>query len=568
MMARRRASTMKLRWVYGISLLLAAVSSPLLYAQAPPAGRASLATRASLSSARTGARSLPAGASGTNKRRALETFAKLPLYFEPNVGQTDPAVKFMSRGPDHALLLTPSEIVVVTRGSEKTATVRMSLPGGNPSPRISGADPLPGRTNYFLGNDPAQWHTNVPTYRKVKYESVYPGVDLEYYGNQQKLEFDFVVAPGADLQRIRMSFSGAERLEINAQGDLVTHAGGAEVLYRKPRVYQPRSGSAGPQEKLIDGRYVLKSDSEVAFEVAPYDAAKPLVIDPTLVFSTYLGGGLADGAFGVTTDSSGNAYVTGGTTSTPTTAPQFPITAGAYQTAFGGAQASCTSALAFECGDAFVAELNPAGTSLIYATYLGGSSKDEGRGIAVDSSGNAYVVGTTSSSNFPTMNGLPAGFTGTTDAFAAELNPTGSALLYSTLLGGSGGAANTGLTMGYSLALDSSNNVYVTGSTNASDFPTTPGVVQRTCPSCTATPQEPGAFVAKLNTTLAGTLSSIYSTFLGGSGANRAFSIAVDFAGNAYVAGATTSVAFPCSLTPTPFNRAASEAEEPPADRS
>lgn len=546
---------MKLRWVSGIALVLAAVSSPLLYAQAPPTGRASLAARASSSSARTGARSLPAGASGTSKRRALETFAKLPLYFEPNVGQTDPAVKFMSRGPDHALLLTPSEMVVVTWESEKTATVRMKLPGGNPSPRISGAEPFPGRTNYFLGNDPAHWHTNVPTYGKVKYESVYPGVDLEYYGNQQQLEYDFVIAPGADPQRIRMSFSGAKRLEINAQGDLVVHAGGAEVLYRKPRVYQPRSGSAGPQEKLIVGRYILKSDSEVAFEVAPYDAAKPLVIDPTVVFSTYLGGGLADGAFGVTTDSSGNVYVTGGTTSTPGSAPPFPITTGAYQTTFGGAQApaSCTSAFAFECGDAFVAELNPTGTSLVYATYLGGSSEDEGRGIAVDASGNAYICGTTSSSNFPTMNGLPAGFTGTTDAFVAELNPTGFTLLYSTLLGGSGGAANTGLTAGCSLALDSSNSVYVTGSTNALDFPTTPGVVQRTCPSCTATPQEPGVFVAKLNTTLAGTLSLIYSTFLGGSGANRAFSIAVDFADNAYVAGATTSVDFPVQPNPNPI---------------
>jgi hypothetical protein len=538
---------MKLHWVSGISLLLAAVSCPSLYSQVPPAGSASPATRASLSSAPTGVRSLPAGASETNKRRALEAFAKLPLYFEPNVGQTDPTVKFMSRAHDHALLLTPSEMVVVTRGSEKTATVRMQLPGGNPSPRIFGADLLPGRTNYFLGNDPAQWRTNVPTYGKVKYEGVYPGVDLEYYGNRQQLEYDFVVAPGADPQRIRMSFSGAERLEINAQGDLDVRVGGTEVLYRKPRVYQPRSGNEGPREESIAGRYVLKSDSEVAFEVAKYDAARPLVIDPTVVFSTYLGGGLADGAFGVTTDSSGNVYVTGGTTSTSTSSPPFPIrpNPGAYQTAFGGAQAPCTSAFAFECGDAFVAEFSNSGSSLVYATYLGGNSKDEGRGIVVDALGNAYICGTTNSSNFPTLNGLPAGFTGTTDAFLAELNPTGSALLYSTLLGGSGGAANTGVTVGYFLALDSSNNVYVAGSTNASDFPTTPGVVQPSCASCTATPAEPDAFITKLNSTLTGTQSLIYSTFLGGSGASRAFSIAVDSTDNAYVAGATTAMDFP-----------------------
>ncbi|HXZ19588.1 MAG TPA: SBBP repeat-containing protein, partial [Candidatus Acidoferrales bacterium] len=537
----------------GASLLMV-LGWALLVKAEPPASTSRGAGSERAKSGRPGIPAPRAPLSGAAKRRAIESFGKLPLYFEANVGQTNPAVKFLSRGPAHALLLTPSEMVLVARGKEKAAAIQMKLAGGNSSPNVSGMDPLPGHTNYFIGNDPTQWHTNVQTYAKVRYESVYPGIDLIYHGNQQRLEYDFVVAPGADPRAIRMKLDGAEKLEITAGGDLVLHAGGTEVTYRKPVVYQPETGSRADGKQFVEGHYVHKGEGEVAFEVPSYDPSRPLVIDPTVGFSTYLGGGLADGAFAVVSGFSG-IYVTGGTTSTPTTMPPFPIKGDptAYQPTFGGAQASCTSAFAFECGDAFVTVFDFSGTSLVFSTYIGGSSKDEGRGIAVDINGNVYISGTTNSANFPTMNGLPAGFEGTQDAFVAELNSSGSALEYSTLLGGTGGASNTGLTEGYALALDSSNNVYVTGATNASDFPTTTGVVQTTCTSCTQTTPQSSAFVSKFNTTMSGTAALLYSTFLGGTKASGAFGIAVDSSNNAYVAGSTIATDFPLMPSPNPI---------------
>ncbi len=397
----------------------------------------------------------------------------------------------------------------------------MTLAGANPKATVTGLDELPGKSNYFIGNDPAKWRTNVPTYAKVKYQNVYRGIDLVYYGNPQQLEYDFVVAPGADpkaisldVAAIRSSLDGGRTapLRIDANGDLVIPAGEDEVRLHKPVVYQAavNQGAEGSARHFVDGHYVVKGRNRVSFEVASYDPGKTLVIDPVLVYSTYVGGSNYDQGEGIAVDSAGNAYVTGYTAS-----PDFP-TANPLQTVSGGN------------GDVFVAKLNPAGSALVYSTYLGGSNGEDARGIAVDSAGNAYVTGYTSSTDFPTAKPLQPTSDGD-DAFVAKLNPTGSALLYSTYLGGN----NTDV--GNGIAVDSEQNAYVTGYTYSSDFPTAH-------PLQSVYGGNPDVFVAKLNPT--GSVL-LYSTYLGGSDYDLGFGIAVDSAGNAYVTGGTLSSNFP-----------------------
>ena len=307
--------------------------------------------------------------------------------------------------------------------------------GANPNPKIVGMDELPGKSNYFIGNDPKKWRTNVPNYAKVKYANVYPGVDLVYYGNQGKLEYDFVVSPGADPNSIQLAINSGEQvgsrqkavgrtaqppgpepegqsaivnrkssiaapLRIGGNGDLVVGTDAGEVIFHKPVVYQPstnyepRRRNEEPRttnKELIEGRYML-AGHRVTFEVTNYDKTRPLVIDPALAYSTYLGGSDDDIGNAIAVDASGNAYVTGLTRSS-----NFPVTPGAFQTTYaGGGSGGC-----FNCGDAFVSKLNAAGSVLLYYTYLGGSGNDAGFGIAVDPSGDAYVTGRTTSSNFP-----------------------------------------------------------------------------------------------------------------------------------------------------------------------
>ena len=366
--------------------------------------------------------------------RLAASYGKLPLSFERNAGQTDASVRFLSRGPGYALFLTGNEAVLSLekrsyphtktpqtktpglaslfarpRGPQPIsapAAFRMTLAGANPKATVTGLDELPGKSNYFIGNDPAKWRTNVPTYAKVKYQNVYRGIDLVYYGNPQQLEYDFVVAPGADpkaisldVAAIRSSADGGRRapgvdqkLRIDANGDLVIRAGEDEVRLHKPVVYQAavNQGAEGSARHFVDGHYLLKGDNRVSFEVASYDPGKTLVIDPVLVYSTYLGGSGDDQGHGIAVDSSGNAYVTGYTDST-----DFP-TANPLQAVYDGGD------------DAFVAKLNPAGSALVYSTYLGGRGFDHGFGIAADSGGNAYVTGTTTSTDFPTANPLQA----------------------------------------------------------------------------------------------------------------------------------------------------------------
>ncbi|HEY6274643.1 MAG TPA: SBBP repeat-containing protein [Terriglobales bacterium] len=478
----------------------------------------------------------------------------------------------------------------------------MKLIGSNPHANMEGVDQLPGKTNYFIGHDPQKWRTNVPNYGKVRYAGVYPGVDLIYYGNQGQLEYDFVVAPGADPSEIELDVGAAQAasLRLDANGDLALGIQGGEVGFHKPVAYQPAPtpGSGIRTERApVKCHYRLTRRNRVMFEVASYDRTRPLIIDPTLKYSTYLGGTANDEGTAVAVDTLGRAYITGQTSSV-----NFPTTAGAFQTRYGkdtdafvtklnsagsglvystylggsssdfgesiavnasgdayvtgqtdstdfpvtpGAfQTKCAGACGTKSPDTFVTELNSAGSALVYSTYLGGTSSDQGNGIALDSSGNAYVVGWTDSTDFPTTAGAAqvAYGGGDEDAFVTKLNPQGSALVYSTYLGGSGDE------FGYAIALSSSGNAHVTGYTNSTDFPTTSGAFQ------TSLKAPEAAFVTNLN---ASGSAFLYSTYLGGSGTGAnpcsacGASITVDTMGNAYVSGLTWELDFP--TTPGAF---------------
>ena len=572
--------------------------------------------------------------------RVIADYGKLPMAFEVNQGQADPAVRFLTRGRGYGLYLTPTEAVLRLRGSAPAssaappeAVVRMRLEGANPQPELSGVDLLPGITNYFIGSDPTRWRTAVPNYARVRYKNIYSGIDLVFHGDQGGLEYDFIVAPGADPRRILLDFKGARNLALDSEGNLGVATSSGYLVQRKPVVYQDIDGT----RRLVDGRYVLRGKHRVGFKLASYDRRRPLVIDPVLVYSTYLGGrgfeeqvsGLAvdsvgnvfvvgtneQGGFpttpislqpaaegiyrrafvaklnaagtaldystylggatnvwgqGIAIDASGNAYVTGHT------ACGFPTTPGAFRIACahpyldfyvaklspagdslvystylgadagdeldmaiavdteghayvtGAADGVPTTPGAFQpenAGgyDAFVTKLNPAGTALVYSTYLGGSSYDAGYGIAVDAIGNVYVAGGTAGTLPTTAGAFQTAFGGGLDVFVAKLDPTGSALIYSTYLGG------TEREEAYGIALDRDGNTYVAGVTGG-DFPTTPGAVQVTAGGHT------DAFVAKLNA--AGT-ALVFATYLGGPAWDSANGIAVDRSGNAYVTGST-----------------------------
>jgi hypothetical protein len=460
------------------------------------------------------------------KAQVQANYGKLPLSFEVNQGQTDSQVKFLSRGHGYALFLTPSEAVLSLKKPQAQpkasalaksapapdvpgAVLRMQLVGANPAAQVLGKEALPGRVNYLIGKDPSLWHTKVPTYGKVAYENVYPGVNLVYYGNQGQLEYDFVVAPGTDPGKVKLAFRGADKIEINHEGELVLHATNGDVRMHKPIIYQEIDGV----RKSIDGGYVLKESQEASFQVAAYDTARPLVIDPILVYSTYLGRNRPEQGIAIAVDKHGQAYVTGYTES-----EDFP-TMNALQPAFGGG-----------LGDAFIAKLSADGTALRYSTYLGGNSIDVGTGITVDEQGRAYVTGGTASTDFPTHNALQPTFGGgTDDAFVAQLTADGAKIRYSTYLGGSERE------LGGGIAVDQRGRAYVTGTTRSADF-TTRNALQ---------PANGGfddAFVVQLK---ADGSALHYSTYLGGSEDDLGFGIAVDQRGQAYVTGQTRSSNFP-----------------------
>ncbi len=640
------------------------------------------------------------------RARLVEGYGRLPLRFEANSGQTDARVKFLSRGRGYTMFLTGDEAVLSLRSQKSEArsqnrnwkretgnwkfetgrskfemrnwkfpnarsdgaglesgifnlpsllpwpeslfqnpkseiqnppapsVVRMKLAGANPKAKVSGLKELPGKSNYFIGNDPKKWRTNVPNYAEVKYEGVYPGIDLVYYGSESgQLEYDFVVAPGADPSVIAFDIVGAglvpapgrprgAPLRIDSAGDLVIPTDAGAMRFHKPVVYQPVAPSfrAAPvaavsdrrtamgtsplqphpkskieNPKSVDGRFVLLADNHIGFTVDAYDRTRPLIIDPVLSYATYLGGTSDDLGIGLTVDGSGNAYVVGFSTST-----NFPVSPGAYDetcdisggcvggdvfltkmssdgsnlvfsTYLGGSITDLGVAVVLDASgspyvtgatdspdfptttnafqqtlssqgslDAFVTKFAPAGDSLAYSTYLGGAENDAARALAVDSAGAAYVTGSTLSTNFPTQNALQAAFGAGTlcgffadepcpDAFVTKLSPDGSSLAYSTYLGRTGEESGTGI------AVDTSGNAYVGGYTFSSDFPT-------------MNPLQPAlaggydGFVLKLNPS---GLALVFSTFLGGAGDDFLQSLAIDSGANIYVTGGTDSINFP-----------------------
>jgi uncharacterized protein (TIGR03437 family) len=433
--------------------------------------------------------------------RASNPLAGVPLGFEANRGQADRAVKYLSRGPGYTLLLTASEAVMALR---EGPVVRMRWTGANARSKVEGLERLPGQTNYFLGSDPSRWQTGVPSFRKVRYPGLYPGIDLVLYDQQGRLEYDWVVSPGADLGAVRLEFAGAET-RVDEGGDLVVKVSGAELRHRRPRIYQQVGGA----RKELAGGYRLLGDGQVGFDAEGYDPGLPLVVDPVLVYSTYLGGSGNESAYDLTADAAGNVYVTGWTTSAT-----FPLPASYQRTARGQ--------------DAFVAKINAAGNALVFWTYLGGSGSETAYAIAVDGSGNVYLTGYTTSTDFPVLRAFQSTAKGQ-DAFVTKLNASGSALVYSTYLGGSN------VEVAYGIAVDDAGSAYAAGYTYSQDFPT-----QNPIQAALQGTQD--AFVTKLAP--AGS-SLVYSTYLGGAAGDAATAIAVDAARNAYVTGNTGSLAFP-----------------------
>ena len=513
----------------------------------------------------------------------ISSFGAIPLYFEVNQGQVDEQVRFLSRGLGYTLFLTSTEAVLSLRrsaagdvGAVVSDLVRLQLVDANPAAEVVGENEQVGRSNYFLSSDPLQWRTDMPHYLRVRYRQVYPGVDLVYYGtNQRCLEYDFVVAPGADSDLIRLHFEGADSLWLDEVGNLNLDTVGGKVVLKVPVTYQRIDG----ERQEIESRYVLQGGSQVGFELAIYDMSQPLIIDPVLSYSTYLGGSQLDSIHGISLDSSGNIYVFGNTFSSnfPTQSPfqgyvgnkdvfvaklNASGSALIYSTYLGGSAVDeSTGGIAVDGSgnayitgitfssdfptlnpvqasfggdrDVFVAKLNASGSTLAYSTYLGGSGRDESRDIAVDGSGNAYITGLTVSSNFPTQNALQPSYRGGgSSGFVSKLNASGSAVVYSTYIGGSGGGSR-----GNGIAVDGSGNVYITGTTSASDFPT-----QNPLDVSLGGSQD--VFVTKLDALGS---SLVYSTFLGGSGNEQGGerSITVDGSGNAYVTGSTSSTDFP-----------------------
>lgn len=535
------------------------------------------------------------------REKILEAYGKLPLVFEPNYGQTDESVRFVSRGQGYGLFLTDTEAVLSLRKVENrktsAAVVRMKLAGANTAAKSFGVDESEAKSNYFLGNDSQKWQAGVPNFHKVRYEQIYAGVDLVYYGNGRELEYDFEVEPGADPNQIKLNFEGVSDARLEEKtGDLLLKTALGTIRQHKPIVYQETGG----ERKEIASGYAISKEQKsfaVKFAIGSYDTSKALTIDPILVYSSYLGGGQTDVGNSIAVDNQGNAYITGNTSSL-----NFPTTVGTIKPAL----LPRTDAPNSYWTDAFVTKVNPSGTAVVFSTYFGGRSGSEfGNGIAVDAGGNVLVSGLTAAADFPTLNAYQPTFGGgPEDAFAAKLNPNGSQLIYSTFIGGNntdiGGkialnpatgeavfagtsySPNFPTTVGAykpklcdtqqscngiffsggfvarltatgsaqyvtlftsainDVALDASDNAVIVGSTNALNFPVTAGAFQ------TASSGGIEGFIAKLNPTGS---AVIYGSYLGGGlQSDRINGLALDAAGNMYVTGQTENLGFPTTV--------------------
>jgi hypothetical protein len=482
--------------------------------------------------------------------RVQTSYGNLPLTFEANQGQTSSEVKFLSRGKSYTAFLTAGGIVLSLRPNQPVpvepmsgvapnvvapdkshtaaaATLQFKLLGAAQNPAVVGEYPLPGLVNYFIGRDPAKWHTNVPTYARVRYRNVYPGIDLVYYGNHRQLEYDFALAPGADPSQIRFEITGANQIELDAEGNLVLQTASGELHFQSPVIYQDSQG----QRATVAGSYVVNDATHVAFQVAQYDPSKPLVIDPVLVYSTYLGGSGDDQLSGIAVDSAGSVYLAGYTDST-----DFPL--------------ATLGTLPAGANHVFVAKLDATGSNLVYADYIGGNSQDYGYALVLDSARDVYVTGSTASSDFPLVNPYQATYPGSFNGFLSKISVDGSSLLYSTYLGGNGSDLPAGI------VIDSLGSVLVAGNTTSTNFPMVAAY------QATVSPNQGGVlgnygFLSKFSPDGS---SLVYSTYLGGS-SNVALNcggtpcwpspysaiagVAIDSNGNAYVAGNTNTYNFP-----------------------
>ena len=433
----------------------------------------------------------------------------LPLAFEINQGQAASQVQFLAHGAGYELSLAGSMMTIAlsaARPSLNTPSatgidaasltppapdvIQMQFVGANPDVQAVGVGPLPGTANYLIGTNPAQWHTDIPTYGGVELQDLYPGISLRYYSNAGQLEYDWVVSPGADPGAIGMAFQGTEGVTIDPRGDLVLNTPDGAVAEQAPTIYQ----TIGGVRQSVAGSYMTRPDGSIGLAVGAYDRSQPLTIDPVLTYSTYLGGNGADAGLGIAVNTVGDAYVTGYT-----------------QLASGSL-------------DAYVTKLSPNGSLVLYSTYLGGSGITVGTSIAVDRSGSAYVGGYTTAADLPLREPEQPKYGGGTDAFVAKLEPDGNGFVYATYLGGSGNDA------AYGIAIDSSDDAVVAGATSSKNFPTE-NPLQGSEPKGGS-----DAFVTELDPLGA---SLVYSTYLGGNSGDSATAVAVDGTGNAYVTGYT-----------------------------
>ncbi|HEX2042770.1 MAG TPA: SBBP repeat-containing protein [Acidimicrobiales bacterium] len=454
------------------------------------------------------------GALGT-----AEVLGRVPLSFRPADG-----ARFVARGAGYGVTLSPQEAVVGGRGTPHP--LRMRLVGARSDAAPAGHDALPARTNLLLGDDPQRWRFGVPSYTRVGYRGVWDGVDVVYHGRGHRLEYDFVVAPGADPDVVELSFDGAEGARVGGGGELVVTLPGGEARMARPVVYQEEGGGRRP----VAGGFDLRGENRVGFRLGPYDATRALVIDPVLEDSTFLGGGGTDSAYGVAFDDAGAVYVAGYTESS-----DFP-TDGPMQRELAGTEGTRT--------DVFVAKVDPVRNELVYSTFLGGAGRDVAYSLAVGGDGSAYVAGETSSPDFPLARPVQKAYGGgTNDGFVAKLGAEGAVLQFSTYLGGGGAESVRGI------ALDHAGDAYLTGSTTSGNFPIAGGPLK----NAQSRPDDSDAFVTKINSVGSAWL---YSTYLGGGDEDHGLGIAVDRQGHAYVAGDTRSGDFPSvtPLQPAPAN--------------
>lgn len=467
----------------------------------------------------TGAHPLPAALAGKETPAVQSMVARLPLAFEPNHGQSDSRVLFLSRNPGYSLYLTAQGAVLGLNGIARPLS--FTWQGAGAKPQAEGVAALSAKHNYLRGDDPRHWQRAIPTYEKVRYRNLYPGIDLIYYGRQRHLEYDLVVAPGADPAAIRLRVAGMDGLRVDDGGALRLQVADRTLTLSKPVIYQETAGG----RQAVKGGYVRLADNQVGLQLASYDRSKPLIIDPVLNYSTFLGGSGFDQGKGVAVDGAGNIYVVGQAAS-----GDFPVMGALQNSNAGGGS------------DVFVAKFNPAGT-MLFATYLGGSGDDRGFAVAVDDTA-LYIVGDTTSADFPTQNADQPAAAGDIDAFVAKMTKDGSSLMYSTYLGGSRSEEGLGI------AVDASGNAYVAGATLSFNFPTTTGNAFNLGSSgdnCDD-PSHPGtaipcsdAYVAKYSP------SGVkhYARFVGGYFEDAATAIAVNSAAEAYITGITNSTDLP-----------------------